>query len=114
MAYPSENDVVDPLIYCIFLMGGKARPASIYEPLADFFRLSQSERRRTRDDEYFDGKDERLWHNIVQYARLKAVDGGSIERGQRGVWRLSTKGKQKAELMAKNGRYAALRKIVSI
>lgn len=55
MDYPEYADVEQPLLIAIFLRGGSVRPTEVYEPLADYFDLSEEARTITRAELFGDG-----------------------------------------------------------
>jgi 5-methylcytosine-specific restriction protein A len=102
MAFPEHKDVADALLYFIFLNGGsdyKVQAASTYEPLADFFNLTREERTRRRPDGY----PGLHWCNRVQWARQRLINYRDLDGSERGIWRLTTQGLQRASDIA--GRY---------
>src|SRR5262249_43998578 len=81
---------------------GRARPSSpdecgrtIYDVLADFFQLSDLERRETFLDE---GKPRSRWENMVRWARRSLKDKGLLASAAHGVWEVTTKGRQNLDL----------------
>ena len=78
MPFPEYQDIEDPLLCEIFSNGGKVRASDTYKPLADYFSLTDAERKMTRDEVHHDGRDELHWNNMVQWARRKLNDRGYL------------------------------------
>ncbi|SEF40628.1 winged helix-turn-helix domain-containing protein [Billgrantia desiderata] len=100
MTYPAYEEVELPLLKLLFERGGDSRQMrakDTYEPLADHFELSTNERVQTRDELFGDGRDEPVWNNRVQWARRKLNEYGYLADSQRGYWKLSEKGAEKAK-----------------
>lgn len=104
MPIPEYEELADALLAFVYLNGGdeyEVRAGSTYEPLAEFFALSQVERSRPRPDGY-SGSD---WHNKVQWTRQRLINHGLLYGPQhgfwrRGVWRLTRAGISRASLIA--------------
>ena len=91
MAFPKYEEIEKPLLCLIFHSGGdkhEIQANETYQPLADCFKLSASEKTELRND----GRDEPLWNNMVQWARRKLNDQGYLASAPRGIWRLSESG----------------------
>lgn len=96
MPFPRYEDMDDPLLCFILLNGGQDHGVSAhstYEPLADFFRLTNPERKEPRPDGYSEAR----WHNRVQWARQRLINHGYLDGSQHGIWRLTAAGLQRAE-----------------
>lgn len=105
MAYPAYEEIELPLLKLIYENGGskfQLDPISTYEPLAEHFNLTQKERLQTRDDLRGDGNNTPIWHNYVQWARATLVKNGYLDKSERGIWRLSKKGLEKATCLPNN------------
>ncbi|MDZ4262526.1 MAG: winged helix-turn-helix domain-containing protein [Pseudomonadota bacterium] len=103
MAYPAYEEVEQPLLKLLYEQGGsnhKMMARDAYAPLARHFDLSDVELLQTRDDLLGDGRDEPVWNNRVQWARRKLNEYGYLADSQRGCWKLSSKGIEKAKSIA--------------
>lgn len=90
MAFPEYADIEEPLLCFIYLRGGPGHDVAAsdsYRPLADYFGLSELERKQPRED-----RDEPLWNNMVQWARRKLNDNGYLAASRHGRWKLSDAG----------------------
>lgn len=97
MPYPSIHDLDKALLAFIANHDGGVRPIATYEPLALLFGLSDEEKLRTRGEEYGGDHPQRVWHNKVQYGRLRLKAKGYLDAmAPYGVWRLSEKGLREA------------------
>jgi restriction endonuclease Mrr len=95
-SFPPYAEIEDPLLCLILFRGGPAhevRASDTYRPLADFFGLSDSERREVLDDDTGRSK----WNNMVQWARRTLKKRGFLAAAAHGVWRLSDKGVMAAQ-----------------
>jgi len=99
MASPEYEEMIEPLLCYIYFNGGgryEVRPIDTYEPLADYFDLTQEERTRPRQDGY-PGK---YWHNRVQWTRQRLINQGYLDGSTSGIWRLTSKGVRRAAKIA--------------
>ena len=99
MDFPEYEDMEEPLLCYIYFNGGEeyeVRPADTYDPLADYFGLSQAERNRPRPD----GHSGSHWQNRVQWTRQRLINHGYLDGSTRGIWRLNAQGRQRAERVA--------------
>jgi restriction endonuclease Mrr len=95
MPFPEYEDMDDSLLCFILLNGGDAHKVtanSTYEPLADFFGLTRDERVRQRRD----GRGGSQWHNRVQWDRQRLINHGYLDGKERGFWKLTPEGFQRA------------------
>ena len=95
MAFPDYEQMADALNYYIYLSGGDLyalRPKQVYEPLANFFGLSEKERKTPRADGHTGSE----WENRVQWTRRRLINEGKLDGQIRGVWRFSDDGINKA------------------
>lgn len=90
--FPTYREIETPLLDELRRRGGRARPVdrdahgrTIYEALADHFRLTPQDLRETITE---NGKQRSKWENMVRYARRHLVDLGHIDNSVYGVWRL--------------------------
>ena len=106
MPFPNYEDMDEPLLCFILLNGGhdhKVATNSTYEPLADFFGLAREERVRQR----YDGRGGSQWHNRIQWARQRLINHGLLDGSERGFWKLTPEGLERAKRVA--NRYASLK-----
>ena len=106
MKFPEYNDMEEPLLCFILLNGGsnhKVIVRATYEPLADFFGLTREERLRQR----YDGRGGSQWHNRVQWTRQRLINQGYLDGEERGFWKLTPDGIQRANRVA--NKYASLK-----
>jgi hypothetical protein len=105
-SFPNRAAVQDALLLLLFEHGveGTALWAlDTYEPLADFFKLSEDARSMTRKECCRDDRKEPYWHTWVQLARKSLVDDGDlypVHPLRRGLWRLTEQGKRRAARIA--------------
>jgi hypothetical protein len=101
MPFPEYKEVEEPLLAYIYCNGDiqyKIKSNESYNPLADYFRLSEEDREKTRDELFGDGRNEKAWSNRVQWARKSLNDYGYLEKNSgQGIWRLSSLGISAAE-----------------
>jgi len=91
MSFPEYEQLADALLCFIFQKGGTTyslTPKQIYDPLADFFGLDESERKKPRDDGYPGLQ----WQNRVQWTRQLLINKGYLDGHVRGVWQLTEQG----------------------
>lgn len=104
MSLPSYNDVDEPLLYLLYTTGGEEHcmlSSETYGPLADFFDLTEEDRKKTRHDVFGDKRRELAWANMVQWARRRLKDAGLLDKNAgRGVWKLSIAGIEHAKTIA--------------
>jgi len=96
MAFPQYQNIADALLCFIFLNGGndhQVNAAQTYEPLADFFALTQEDRNRPRPD----GFGCTLWENRVQWTRQRLINHGYAESRGHGEWGLTPEGVSRAK-----------------
>lgn len=89
MTIPTKKDVEIPLLHVIHSLGGEVRPSDIYETLADYFRLSEKERR-----ELTPGGTDLKFPNMVRWARNSLCNKGFLDRSVRGVWKITEVGRK--------------------
>jgi hypothetical protein len=113
MAYPAEELRQEALLCLIYLRGRKEnsiyqlKPDETYEPLADFFGLTESQRNEIVPGDPWTGKNRSNWEIHVQGTRERLAGAGYIKRPPpRGIWRLTSDGIKKAESLVH--KYTAL------
>lgn len=92
--FPSPKEIKEALLSLLHFAGGELRASDTYEPLANYFELSNTARKITRAEHYGGSHPELAWHNLVQYGRraLKSEDMLDLS-APRGTWRLNRSGK---------------------
>lgn len=104
MLFPEYKELEIPLLAFIYLNGGQhyqINSSEAYNPLADYFGLPESDRFKTRNEVFGDGKNEKAWNNRVQWARKSLNDYGYLDRNvPRSVWKLSVLGVEVAKKVA--------------
>lgn len=103
MAYPPYDQLEIPLLKLIYEQGGanhELHATATYQPLAEYFGLSKTERTQSREAALGDGRNEPFWNNMIQWARRKLNEKGYLAEAARGYWRLSELGINKAKPLA--------------
>ena len=91
----------EALLCLIYLMG---RPhyempsVETYNPLAEFFALTEAE----REQRILDGTNRRYWDNLIQNSRQDLVESGLIDKSDRAIWRLTEKGLEEARSLVES------------
>jgi 5-methylcytosine-specific restriction protein A len=111
ISYPYFFSIVEPLLVFIYENGGDARTVKAgdtYEPLADYFNLSEIDRTRTHDDIYKNGRNAIYWGTLVQRAK-DCVYLRYIMPAPKGIWTLTQQGVRVAEeIIIKRELYTSL------
>lgn len=115
MAYPEGRKGAgkrrDALLCLIYFAGGEnyqLAPRETYDPLAEFFDLSEYERNRTIS--YND--DRNYWENLIQNSREQLRSKGYLDGSVREVWQLTPEGIDRATRIESD--YSALKDIPSV
>jgi restriction endonuclease Mrr len=91
MPIPTQNVIAGPLLSVIHGAGGSIKTNEAYDLVAAHFPdMTLEERQQELDN----GTNQ--FNNRVQWARQKLVDEGFIDGSVRGVWTLTTEGRQAA------------------
>lgn len=94
MPYPAYQHVEEALLSLLYFNGGfdyQMMSFETYEPLADYFNLSEQE--RTKGRLFKDGRYEPKWNNIVQWARRQLKKKKYLDASApRATWKLTGKG----------------------
>lgn len=94
MAYPVYVQVEEALLSLLYFNGGpdyQLMSFETYEPLADYFNLSEQE--RTKGRLFKDGRYEPKWNNMVQWARRQLKKKKYLDASApRATWKLTSKG----------------------
>lgn len=92
MPYPAYSSIEVPLLSEIESLGGVAEPQAIYSAVAKHFPdLTDAE----LEQQHIDGRPDKKWWNIVRWARQHLVDRGELSGDERGVWKITKKGKER-------------------
>lgn len=95
MPFPRVEEIEVPLLLEIEALGGEARPKDIYLKVASHFPQITEQ-----DFEEKTVSGSSRWENLVQWARHLLVNAGELERLPRGVWRISSKGRERIRGLA--------------
>jgi len=114
MAYPVYMHVEEALLSLLYFNGGsdyQMMSFETYEPLADYFNLSEQE--RTKGRLFKDGRYEPKWNNMVQWARRQLKKKKYLDAtAPRATWKLTNKGISAAKSIS--GKYRALQSAQSL
>jgi len=90
--FPRYDEVEDALYRELVKRGGSAAPSdrnhgrTVYEALADHFRLSQEARDAVI---YESGTSRSKWENMVRWGARKLKEQGKLDRSSpRGIWKI--------------------------
>ncbi len=93
MSFPKRSEVELPLLRVLLECGGKAARKEIYPRITGMFPQLTDEDRAARLPS---SPSTFKWHNLVQWSRQHLVDKGEIDASQRGVWKLTARGRARA------------------
>lgn len=88
MPFPKYKEMDDTFLCYIYFHGSNnfsVRPSDMYEPLADFFKLTKQERMQRRHD----GRSGTEWDNKVQWERQRLINHSKLDGNIDGIWRLT-------------------------
>ncbi len=88
---PTQKDIELPLLEVLAEIGGKGKPREIY-PLVS---MKFPELREEDLAETLSSGATNKWTNRIQWVRQALVDKGEIDSPQRGIWRITSKGRQR-------------------
>jgi len=95
--YPTQSEICIPLLRAIERRGGEISfsrdGTEIERELADHFGLTEAQRLAT--DPKRNSKGKRIWRNDIQYARLKLVECGEMDKSVRDRWKLTEAGRSR-------------------
>lgn len=91
MPIPTQREICAPLLKTIAELGGSAKPSDLYDKVATYFPNMSSEE---QSEELKDGHN--VFSNRVQWSRQQLVKAGLIDPSVRGVWSLTSDGKEQA------------------
>jgi restriction system protein len=94
MSFPKQSEVELPLLKVLLELGGKAEPKDIYPRVASSFPQLTEEDRAARLPS---SPSTFRWHNLVQWSRQHLVEKGEIDGSTRGVWKLTARGRERAQ-----------------
>ena len=94
MSFPKQSEVELPLLKVLHELGGKAEPKQIYPRITGMFpQLTDEDRAARLPSSPATFK----WHNLVQWSRQRLVEKGEIDASERGVWKLTARGRARAQ-----------------
>jgi len=94
---PEYKEIQIPLLRELARRGGQSKPSdkrmgkSIYDALADYFKLTEAD----LDREVFESTNDTYrskWKNMIRWVRNDLVKRGLIDNSEWGVWRLTERG----------------------
>jgi restriction system protein len=87
---PKQSEIEVPLLRCLADMGGRGKPAEIYERIRSFFpNLTDTDLAETLES----GGSK--WTNRIQWVRQRLVSRGELSNAERGVWAITQKGRER-------------------
>jgi restriction endonuclease Mrr len=91
MTMPKQSDIEQPILTVLRAFGGQAAPKDVYARLEQFFEdLTEADKAEQLTSGAL------RWRNRVQFARQNLVMQGLIDPSERGLWRLTAAGAQRA------------------
>lgn len=90
--FPRQIEIELPLLQVLVDLGGEAKPRDVYPLVAQRFPQLTSEEVEQRLENY---PSIRKWPNLVQWVRQRLVDAGQIDGSRRGVWRITSLGRER-------------------
>ncbi|MGZ5474082.1 MAG: winged helix-turn-helix domain-containing protein [Thermoanaerobaculia bacterium] len=90
--FPRQIEIELPLLQVLVDLGGEAKPRDVYPLVAQRFPQLTSEEVEQRLENY---PSIRKWSNLVQWVRQRLVDAGQIDGSRRGVWRITSLGRER-------------------
>ena len=91
MAIPSEKDIEIPLLQELHAAGGEAKPSELYDKVARHFSNLTSADQKARHPR----SGLLIWTNRVQWARQHLIYKGEVDGSDRGIWRITNKGRER-------------------
>ena len=85
---PSNQKMELPFLKILKHRGGEATPQIMYEELAKYFKLTESDLQLKVEN-----SEENLWQNRVRYARQYLINKGFLSSPQHAIWQITEKGK---------------------
>lgn len=92
LPFPRQAEIELPLLEVLSEGGGEGRPRDLYPLVATRFPSLTAEEQEERLENY---PSIRKWSNLVQWVRQRLVDVGEIDGSQRGVWRITSAGRER-------------------
>lgn len=105
MPFPRQVEIEIPLLAALVELGGEAKPRDVYPLVAARFPQLTAEEQEERLPNY---PGTRRWSNLVQWMRQRLVDLDQIDGSQRGVWRITPKGRSRLARELRTDHPAAL------
>lgn len=101
--FPGYESISDVLLMYIKIHGGHEHSMyckNTYDALAKFFNLTDNARRISRAEYYSNDNRDNIsaWNTIIQWTRQRLKNAGYLAESERGVWKLSTQGVQRADM----------------
>ncbi len=93
MTLPTYSQIELPLLKEIWKAGGEARPRDIYPLIRQHFPHITDQELQLK----LPSGSGNLWTNRIQWARQSLVAKGELYREPRGIWRITERGKARAE-----------------
>jgi site-specific DNA-methyltransferase (cytosine-N4-specific) len=85
----TRSAILLPLLETLSESGGAAKPADLYDRVAEKLAIPDEARNETRE---YGGKKSRLWDREVRWARQQAILRGLMATPTRGQWEITEKG----------------------
>jgi len=92
MAFPNQSEIELPLLLALEALGGEAKPKQVYPLVSEYFSQLTPE---DLEQKLESSPSTRKWWNLVQWARQALVDAGEVDGSTRGIWRLTSKGRER-------------------
>ncbi len=97
MAFPKQFEIEVPLLQTIQALGGSGKPKEIYPLVSKRFpQLTEEDLVAKLPSSPSTFK----WHNLVQWCRQGLIEKGDLDGTTRGIWKLTTKGKERLKTKA--------------
>ncbi len=95
MAYPRQFEIEIPLLQTLEELGGSGKPKEIYPRITKHFpQLTEEDLVAKLPSSPATFK----WYNLVQWCRQGLVENGDLDGATRGVWRITSKGRNRLKL----------------
>ncbi len=88
---PTHKQLLLPLLEALSEQGGAARPADVYDSVAE--KAGIDEDIRDEKARFSDGQSANLWERHVRWARQTAVEKGLLSDARRGIWEMTDDGR---------------------
>lgn len=97
MAIPSEKDIEFPLLQELEAVGGKAKPKTLYDKVAEHFTQLTTADKKARHPK----SGMKIWTNRVQWARQHLVNKGEIDASTYGIWKITERGRARLKVASR-------------